>query len=127
MHFFVFIFGCSLFFNSLVVFSNSSLFAIIGLVLFIISISILLFALKFEFFAFIFLQVYVGAVAVLFIFIVLMLQIDLKCESFISMHYSIKEEFLGFLILKLGFFLFYLNTLLDLHSFFVIPECLDYN
>lgn len=113
----------SVVFSLSVVFCVSPIFAIINLILYVISMSFLLFFLQLEFLAFMLLQLYVGAIIVLFLFVMLMLQIDMKFH--INIEFQVWEIIFYFFSIKLYLFLLYFNVGINEIVFFHMFEFVD--
>ena len=94
-----------------VIFSNSSIYSLLWLVITFLISSIFLLVLGCEFLALIFLIVYVGAIAILFLFVVMLL--DLKFKNFYNKkNYSfISLIFVGNILLLFLLFLCFNSTI----------------
>ena len=118
---FYFLFSLILIISSyLVIFSNSSVYSLLWLVLTFLFSSSLLIVLGCEFLAFIFIIVYVGAIAVLFLFVVMLL--DLKFKNFYNKKNYSFISFVFFSNIFLLFLVFLFFNLIINKQFFINLE-----
>ena len=91
-------------FAILLIFSSNSIYAVLSLILVILSACTVLILLQIEFLAFILILIYVGAISVLFLFIVMLLQVPNVQKSLTNLN----ESSIIYSILGLKTFFFFL-------------------